>query len=106
MRRPVISEFLEWWIDPSSNAQFPDRFVRPVRYRRGGGMDDESALWLIGQSGGQQEVSILSESEEAGCTRLELVCTDPVTLLRHRVRFEIFAERDQILSVVETVDAV
>lgn len=104
--KSAVSEFLQWWIDPSSNPRFPDRFLRPVRYRHGGGMDDEAALWLIGQSLGQIDVSILSESEDVNCSRVELVCTDPVTLLRHRHRFEVVVEDDQILSVIEEFEMI
>ena len=106
MTTTVINEFLEWWSRPGSNPNFPKRFTRPVQYRRGGGVDDEDALWLIQRSMAHEEVEILSVKADGAKTVAQLLFTDPVTLLRHRARFEIVVDGEQIVSVVEESEIV
>lgn len=100
-KQKMVSEFMRWWSKPECNPQFSGCFVRPVQYQRGGGMDDEDAVWLIEQSLGHDDVEVVSAVEGDGNATIELRCTDPVTLLRHRVRIDLTVNADQILSVVE-----
>ena len=106
MKQTVVSEFLRWWASPSSNPDFPKRFLRPVRYQRGGGMDDEDALWLVQRSLDHEDVQFVSEVENDGRTCVELLFTDPVTLLRHRARFEMVVDGESIVSVIESSEIV
>ena len=101
MQHDIVSEFLRWWSKPQSSPDFSARFARPIRYQRGGGVNDEDALWLIEQSMGHDDVEVVSESSGRSSRSVTVHCTDPVTLLRHRVSFTLVADGERIVSVVE-----
>ena len=99
--RQTVGDFLRWWSDPASNPTFQERFARPVVYQRDVGLNDEGAVWLIQQSLGHEEVTVVADDYAEGRATVELTCLDPTTGLRHQVEFEFSVEGQKVVSVFE-----
>jgi hypothetical protein len=107
MTKQIADEFLGWWIDPASNPGFSRRFAHGFTYRKEPvGLADSEAVWFIEQKLPWSKVDVRSKKAEGDTALILIEGVDPVTDLRHEIRWELVVRGERIVSVVERVDTI
>ena len=98
----LLHSFLSWWTNSESVPNFSECFADDIRYHMEPvGLADRGAIWLVEQSLDWGDVEVLKAKLRGDTGYLAIEGTDPVTGLRHRIRWELVIEGEKILSVLE-----
>jgi hypothetical protein len=105
----ITAQFVGWWADPLRNSDFEKFFIEDLRYSQkidtaDGEVEvfrDEDALWFIRQKPAWTDLEARIDSSDSRAVRMTGIGTDPVTGLRHTMRWKLTIEDEKISSVEE-----
>lgn len=105
--KQIADEFLAWWVEPESNPGFARRFADGFTYRMEPvGPADSEAVWFVEQKLPWSQVEVKSHVVEGDTALIVILGVDPVTNLRHQVRWRLVIRDARIVSVVESSDII